>query len=488
MHPARAVCDPPPPPASLLAGGRVLLTAQVARLAIRLVTAATLARLLLPDDYGLFAMVLSVHGLLYMVRDFGTGPAVQQGELTAERFAALRRLGLVGGCGLMVVCAALGPGVAWFYDEPRLTVLMVAIGVSFPFAGLAAPLQGRLYREQRIGTAAWAEIAGLGASSAAAIIAAGAGAGVWALVLMAIVNEATTLGLLVAGQRGLPPLVASAGAAAWSQLAGFAAQLSAHGVASYFARLCDQITVGRFANSAALGIYGRGVQLATLPVQSAVAPLTGWLVASLARLRDRPAEYRAFFRAVLNGLNHLVLPFAAGCIVAPEVVVGVFYGHRWLAAAPVLRWLGVGLVVQTWLAAPVWILLSVGRARRLAGWSVAMLVVFLIACGLARHAGLEAMAAANAGAALLAALGALVVSVRGTPVRAGDFAAASACPLLGSVGLAVVLAALHHILPGDKPGIMLAALAAAGAIYGAVVWGTWPRLRTEWRGHFLWQR
>jgi len=52
----------------------------------------------------------------------------------------------------------------------------------------------------------------------------------------------------------------------------------------------------------------------------------------------------------------------------------------------------------------------------------------------------------------------------------------------------VVLAALHHILPGDKPGIMLAALAAAGAIYGAVVWGTWPRLRTEWRGHFLWQR
>jgi PST family polysaccharide transporter len=488
MHPARAVCDPPPPPAPLLAGGRVLLTAQVARLAIRLVSAATLARLLLPDDYGLFGMVLSVHGLLYMVRDFGTGPAVQQGELTAERFAALCRLGLVGGCGLTVACAALGPGVAWFYDEPRLAVLMAAIGLSFPFAGLAAPLQGRLYREQRIGRAAWAEIAGIGAASAAAIVAAWAGAGVWALVLMAIVNEAITLALLAAGQRGLPPLVASTGGAAWSRLAGFAAQLTVHGVASYFARLCDQVTVGRFASPAALGIYGRGVQLATLPVQSVAAPLTGWLVASLARLRDRPEEYRAFFRTVLNGLNHLVLPFAAVCVVAPEVVVGVFYGHRWLAAAPVLRWLGVGLAVQTWLAAPVWVLLSVGRARRLALWSVATLAVFLVACGLARHAGLETMAAATAGAALLTALGALAVSTRTTPARAGDFVVASACPLLGSAGLAVVLIALRRVLPGDQPGLVLAALAAAGALYAAGVWSAWPRLRAEWRGHFLWHR
>jgi serine/threonine protein kinase len=52
--------------------GRAILAAQLARLAVRLGSAAALARLLAPEAYGLHGMAAAVFGFLHMARDGGT--------------------------------------------------------------------------------------------------------------------------------------------------------------------------------------------------------------------------------------------------------------------------------------------------------------------------------------------------------------------------------------------------------------------------------
>ena len=322
---------PVPSPSPLLAGGRVILAAQTMRLLVRIASAMVLTRLLTPAAYGLQGMALTVYGLLYMVRDFGVLTAAQQPDFTRQRFNAYARIGLVGGLGLALLGAALGWPLGWFFREPqRLPPVLAAMSAAFLFSGAAAPALGLLYRQQRIPTLAAIEVGAMTLASAGAVLAAWAGWGVWALVLMALINEAATC----VAAWAICPWRPGAGHrdTRWRTLATFGANLTGFGVTDYYARNLDQIAVGWSTGAATLGIYGRGTQITVLPMQFGIAPFTGWIVASLGRLADRPAAFATFFRQTLNGLLHVSFPAAIPCAVAPEAVVRLLYGQAWLAA------------------------------------------------------------------------------------------------------------------------------------------------------------
>jgi O-antigen/teichoic acid export membrane protein len=486
MHPADAPNEIAAAAGRLAGGGRALFLAQGVKFAVRAASAMTLARLLLPEDYGLFGMAGAVYGLLSIVRDLGTGAAVQQAGLTRERFDGLCRFGLLGGLVLGGICAAAGPAAARFFEEPRLPALLVGLAACFPLAGAATPLQSLLYREQRIAVAAKIDAASLAAGCAAAIAAAFAGAGAWALVVMAVATELAALALVWRNSTWLPRR--PQGASSWRELLTFGAHLSGHGVAGYFTRNIDQIIVGRAAGAATLGLYGRGVQATTLPMQFAVAPFTGWIIAMLARVQTEADTYRAFFRSALNGLAHLTLPLAAVCIAAPDISVTLLYGAKWSAASPVVRWLGLGLATQPWWFAYMWLLISVGRTRRLFGLSSLAFAIFLTATLVARHSGITGMAVAVAAASVATAITTLAFSLGVTPVRAADVASASWRPCVLHGILTVVLILTGRLLVSRPLPIAAIGLLAAGLAYLAVALAVWPAVRRECLGHFLWPR
>ena len=76
---------PPPLRTSVLRGLGWLTGAQGARQALQLGLRVLLARLLLPDDFGLVAMVTVVSGFLLMFNDFGFGPALVRKEYVSQR-------------------------------------------------------------------------------------------------------------------------------------------------------------------------------------------------------------------------------------------------------------------------------------------------------------------------------------------------------------------------------------------------------------------
>lgn len=472
----------------LLAGGRVILTAQMMRLLVRVASAMLLTRLLTPEAYGLQGMALTVYGLLYMTRDFGVLTAAQQPDFTQQRFNAYCRLGLIGGLVLALLGAALGWPVAWLFHEPqRLPPVLAGMSAAFLFSGAAAPALGVLYREQKIATLAAIEVAAMTMASAVAVLAAWAGLGVWSLVLLVIVNEAT---VCAAGWRLCPWRPGrDTGDTRWRSLLGFGANLTGYGVTDYYARNLDQVAVGWSAGPVALGLYGRGVQITVLPVQFAIAPFTGWIVASLGRLRAQPPVYTAFFRQMLTGLLHVSLPAAIVCVVAPDAVVRLLYGPAWLAAAPVVRWLGLLLAIQPWLFAPVWLLQSTGRVRRLFAWSTAGMLMIATACFSTCRLGFTAVAAASAlSATAQAGLGMLMC--RGcTPARISDLLQPARMPLLLHGGLMLLLLLATAMGGGQLAwGCQLGALGAVGLLYYAVAFLASRRVRNEVYGHFLWPK
>src|SRR5436305_10095373 len=119
-----------------ISGGVVTGSAQAAKFGLNLVSTVILARLLIPRDFGLVAMVTAVTGFLAMFRHAGLAtPTVQREHLTHAQVSNLFwiNLGVSASCALIL--AALSPIIAWFYHDSRVTAIMLVLSTTFLIGG-----------------------------------------------------------------------------------------------------------------------------------------------------------------------------------------------------------------------------------------------------------------------------------------------------------------------------------------------------------------
>jgi PST family polysaccharide transporter len=147
-----------------------------------------LARLLVPRDFGLIAMVTAVTGFMAFFHDFGLSMAsIQRVTVTREQISTLFWVNLGAGACLAGGCVALAPVLVWFYREPRLLFITMTLGAGFLCNGAAVQHRAILQRSMRFGTIALLDTAALVAGVIAGVSLALLGRGYWALVATSIV-------------------------------------------------------------------------------------------------------------------------------------------------------------------------------------------------------------------------------------------------------------------------------------------------------------
>ena len=116
-----------------ISGAFVTIASQGTQFLLNLASIMVLARLLTPNDFGLYAMVTTVMGFLWMFQDAGLSTAtVQRQQITHAQVSNLYWVNVgVGGVTTLLV-AALSPVVAWFYREPRLVAITLVLSPSSP--------------------------------------------------------------------------------------------------------------------------------------------------------------------------------------------------------------------------------------------------------------------------------------------------------------------------------------------------------------------
>src|SRR5262249_33718845 len=116
--------------------GFVTISAQAAKFGLNLVSTVVLARLLMPRDFGLVAMVTAITGFVAVFRHAGLStPTVQREHLTHAQVSNLFwiNLGVSALCALVV--AALSPAMAWFYHDRRVMYIALSLSTTFLIGG-----------------------------------------------------------------------------------------------------------------------------------------------------------------------------------------------------------------------------------------------------------------------------------------------------------------------------------------------------------------
>ncbi len=402
-------------------GGAVTAVSQAVKFVLRLGATMVLARLILPEDYGLIAMVAVVTHFATMFKSMGLSIAtIQKDQITHKQISSLFWANVAVSLVIGIILAALAPAVSWFYDKPQLTHITLVFAVGFPISGLGIQHQAILRRHMRFFTLEILQTISIAAAIGLAIAAAWRGAGYWALVTMHLGTSVFTAllpWLAVPWRPGLPHR--RVGARSMFALGG---NLTGFNVVNYFSRNTDNILIGKFWGAQSLGLYSKAYSLLLEPLNQLRQPLTAVAMPALSRLQKEPKRFRRAFLELL-GVQLIPFPLFSVLIVGHDWVVRLVLGEQWTAAGPIFAWLSIAGALQVLLMTNGLLFIPQNRAGELLRWGIINSLISMLSFVVGLRWGPVGVAAAYTGANLLVVTPLLVfLAGRKGAVSSKDFA------------------------------------------------------------------
>jgi PST family polysaccharide transporter len=461
-------------------GSAVTFGAQGLRFLVKIATQVLIARLLMPADYGLIAMVMPIMALSQLLGDLGLGQtAIIKHDITQAETSALLWFGLILNCLLAAGLALLSPVLAWLYQEPRVLAITLIMAALLPVTGLTMQHLALLNREMRFARLAAIDVASPACALALGLACARAGWGYWSLIAAVVAEGISKSGLawVLSGWRPDRPRRFPI-----RKLLAVGSHLTTVNLAFYVIASLDNILLGAVKGSEALGLYNRGYRLITQSVDQLIAPATRIAVPLLNRLKSDPPHYRLVWS---NLLQLMILAGAPGMLwvmlLAPPLVE-LILGPQWAGVAPIFFWLGLGTLATPLAASTGWLLITQDQTKRLATY-------VLIASTIAVLSFVAGLPWGPVGVSACASCSFCLVSVpmycwaatRHGLVRLADIVRA-ALPMLGAgMMTTAALATARHLISSSGPLSLLAMLILAYTSFaGGLLCLGQPILRRAW--------
>lgn len=435
-----------------------------------LISTVVLARLLVPDDFGLVGIGLLVVGYLEIVNDFGVSAAVIQRRDDHIRTAdvAFWTNMMLGTC-LTVVGVAVAPLIADFFQDARATPIIQVLSLTFFVSSIGAIHESRLRRELDFRRRAGPELAKALVKGTVAISFAAGGAGAWSLV-WAQMASALTGSVMYWRALAWRPRRRWDGAIARSLL-GFGSQITLVGLLGTVLRNVDYILIGRWLGTRALGLYTLAFRMPQLLVEG-VATIVGQVVfPAFSRLQHDPARMRAALARVLTVTSLLIAPLGIGIALIADPFVRVFYGERWEPAITTMQLLAVYMVVQSASRNVGDLYKAIGRPGILTVLAVVKLAFTVPALILAVPHGIVAVAATQVAVATLATAIDLAVAARRVGLSARAMVTVFAPAGRATTVMTVACVGCAMLLDDRGPSITMAAVVMVGIVsYCGALW------------------
>lgn len=374
---------PPRPQSSTLAqktvSGFFWLTAQtMGSKLVNMVGQVVLARLLLPEAWGLVGEAYAVTAFAILIQQAGLREILIQRQEHFKRWAnPAFWMSLTLGCMGALIMVILAPVAVWMYEDPRLLGLVLLLALSTPFAGLDIVPDARLTTELRFRFLAWVKwltaVGTMGLSILFAKWKPGWGAYAFVLPLPII----TLLRLVLLWSVARPPIRLHLHFRRWKYLMNDSLTL-------FMANFCNTITwngdyiiLGVMHDAKTVGIYFFSFNLATQTMQVFTQNLIGVLFPALSKLQDNVAhQTRAFLRAAeLLALIGVPLCLLQAALAGPAI--NILFNSWWQPMIRVLQLLSIGMAVRL-VASPGGALIQAqGRFKTYLATNAVNVVVFL---------------------------------------------------------------------------------------------------------------
>jgi lipopolysaccharide exporter len=306
--------------------------------ALGLINTIVLARLLLPQDFGVVAMCMVVVAALEAFTSLGFDVVlIQRQDATKDHYDTAFTLNVILGAIVGGLLIGSGGLVSWFYSDTRLEPVMYVVGANFFVRSLENihVVDFRKYFDFHLEAILRisVKVVGLAVTIPAAL---------WLKDYWALIIGMTSMGAFsVALGYIMRPYRPAFTLRATREIMNFSGWLVLNSAVFFLRGQIHNIFIGRLLGAPALGTFNMANEVAMMSSSELIAPINRAVYPGYAKLGDDIAALKATFLDVFSLIMMLSIPAALGTIAIADDLAPLLLGDAWLATIPLIKLIAV---------------------------------------------------------------------------------------------------------------------------------------------------
>lgn len=295
---------------------------------ISFVFSMLIARMLLPSDYGVIAMLGIFMAVSQCFIDSGFGAAlIRKKDRTETDFCTVFYFNIVVSCLFYGLLWLASPYIAQFYDMPLLENVTKVWGLNLIVGALSGIQNAQLSIAIDFKSRAKISVITTLFTGAIGLWLAYSGYGVWALVYQGLSSAVLRCILLWCIVRWMPRLIFSW--QSFKELFSFGSKLLASSLIDTVYSNIYTLVIGKFYSASSLGVYSRANQLAQFPSSNITGVLQSVTFPVLSTIQDEEDRLANAYRRFLRLSAFVVFPLMLGLSAVADPFIRLVLTDKW---------------------------------------------------------------------------------------------------------------------------------------------------------------
>ncbi len=328
---------------------------------VQFVIGIVLARLLLPEQFGLIGMLTIFIAVAQSFLDSGFGSAlIQKQDATHADQCSIFYFNIVVGVVAASLLCLTAPWIAAFFREPLLTPLCRVLSLNIVINSLGLIQTATMVKRVDFKTQAKISILTVLISGTVGVTMAMYGFGVWSLAAQSLASNTSRTLFLWLFNVWRPSLIFSF--AALRKMFAFGSRLLASGLLETVFQNLYLLVIGRLYSATDLGFYTRANTIRQLPSSGLYSIVGRVTFPVFATVQNDPARMKRGLKKALGSLVFMNFPLMIGLAIVARPLVLVLFTKKWEPCIPYLQLLCIAGLLYPLHAANLNILTALGRS------------------------------------------------------------------------------------------------------------------------------
>lgn len=340
-----------------------------------IISVLILARLLVPEDFGLVAKVVLVSSFLDMCTQFGFDNAlIKKQNADQQDYDTVWTLSIIRGTVIGLCLIVFSPYLADYFNEPALLLVFCIYGLSNFISGFTnvgiVDFRKQMNFQLDFKFNLYLKISSFITTISIALI----WQSYWAFPLGVLMRSFVSLFASYTLSKYRPKLDLSR----WRELFNFSKWMFSYGVLTAISIKLDTFILSRMGSEKELGLYTVAYEISGTPSTELAMPVARAALPGLAKLNKEPDKFRKMYAGILASVLMIAVPAGVGVSVLSVPITALLLGPQWSDAAIYIEILAIFGITRVIAATSVSALIAFGLVDLLAKISIATLVIRLL--------------------------------------------------------------------------------------------------------------
>lgn len=304
--------------------------------AVNFIVSIILARLLSPDDIGIFSITVVVTNIAHIFRDFGVTSYLKTVKnLTPETIRAANGVLMASSWCMGLFLFLLSGWVADYYQQPGIYDVMRVLSIGFLFIPFGAITLALLVRELNAEATTWINVGGVSAYAISAITLAYLDFGFMSMAWANLINIiATALACAPFRPKYAPWLPSAKG---WRRVVHFGTGAILGNTVGAINTALPDVVLGKMSGPYDVGILSRANSTTNIFTQIAGPTVNYAAMPHLAQIHHSGQSLAPALNKGVSYLTGIAWPALFATAVFSSEIIRVLYGEKWLDCVPIVQ-------------------------------------------------------------------------------------------------------------------------------------------------------